>query len=214
MKTDAEIQRAIGEELRARRDEGSSDLSATVHQGVVRLSGTAGSYCEKYAAEQAARAIPGVAQVINEIETRVARAASPPDHDLRCEVLRALQTEVPSIFDRLSVEVRDGAVTMSGVVGCHFLRERADSAVRRLGSIVTVHNAIQLEPAVLVAEVLRRVPGMGIDASARNGEITLSGTVESDEVRALAERAAWSVPCVASVRNELEIRPSPRGSIA
>jgi osmotically-inducible protein OsmY len=204
MNFDNEIQTAIEAELRARPD---SHVSATVHQGVVRLSGFTRSYCEKYLVEQAVRGIAGVTEVINEIETQVTPSAHPSDANLRCEVVRALQTEVPSIFERLGIEVRDGAVTLSGVVGCHFLRERAESAVRRLGHIATVHNTIEVEAESLVREVQELLEGSGIRATASHGEVTLSGSVASAEARTHAEQAAWSVPCVMNVINELVVRP-------
>lgn len=219
MREDSEIQRAIDAELRARQGDETSNVSATLHCGVVRLSGFTSSYCEKYAVEGVIRAIPGVADVLNEIETHTVPSAHPSDAELRCEVLRALQTEVPSIFDRLTINVRDGAVTLEGSVGCCFLRERAESAVRRLGSLVTVHNAITLEPAALMGEVQRRVdalchvlPGSSnarnteVRASATDAEITLTGSVECTEARVLAEQAAWSVPGVLKVRNQITLQ--------
>lgn len=145
MRADSEIQRAVDAELRARQRDEPSNVSGAVHGGVVRLSGSARSYCEKYAVERAIRDIAGVTGVLNEIETRIAASAHLPDAEIRCHVLRALQTEVPRIFDHLQVEVGNGEVTLRGSVGCRFLSERAESAVRRLGSVVTVHNSIAVD---------------------------------------------------------------------
>lgn len=222
MREDSEIQRAVDAELRARQRDELSQVSAVVHRGVVRLSGFTGSYGEKYAVERAIRAIAGVADVLNEIETHITPAAQASDAALQCEVSRALQTEVPSIVERLTVEVRNGEVTLKGSVGCCFVRERAESAVRRLGSIVTVHNAITLEPEALVSEVQRRVDALchvmpsasnarnaEICASASGCEVTLTGNVDCTDARALAEQAAWSVPGVLSVRNEIAIQMPP-----
>jgi osmotically-inducible protein OsmY len=222
MRDDSEIQKVIDAELLARRDDERSTLTATIHRGVVRLGGFTASYCEKFAAERAIREIPGVVEVINEIEAHVASSVHPSDVELRCEVLRALQTEVPSVFDRLHVDVHAGEVTLSGSVGCHFLKQRAESAVRRLGTVVTVHNAILLDEKTLVSEVQQRVdalchvmPGASTAANAaicarvQGNEITLTGSVECSEARALAEQAAWSVPGVQGVRNEIAIQEAP-----
>jgi osmotically-inducible protein OsmY len=146
MKPDSDIQRAIDAELHARQRDERSNVTAAVQGGVVRLSGFTRSYCEKYAIETAMRAIAGVSEVLNEIETRIEPAAHLSDTEIRCHVLQAVETEVPSVFKQLQIDVRDGEVTLKGRVGCPFLRQRAESAVRRLGSIVTVHNAIAIEP--------------------------------------------------------------------
>jgi osmotically-inducible protein OsmY len=149
MRDDVEIQHAVDAELCARQRDEPSNVSAVVRRGVVRLSGFTGTYHEKYAAETAIRAIAGVTDVINDIETHLVTSTHPSDAALRCEVMRALQTEVPSLCERLTVEVHNGEVTLKGSAGCYFLRERAESAVWRLGSIVTVHNAITLDPEAL-----------------------------------------------------------------
>jgi osmotically-inducible protein OsmY len=218
---DSDLRQAIESELRERQREEASDVSASVHRGVVQLTGRTGTYCEKYFIERAIRAIAGVSDVVNEIEVRISPLSPPPDSELRCEVLRALHTEVPAIFDRLTVNVHDGEVTLGGTVQYHFLKERAESAVRRLGHIATVHNTITLDPQALAREVQEHIDqylrhsvdtvrpsGCRISACASDGKVTLSGAVSSEEIRALAERAAWSVEGVKSVTNGISVLQS------
>jgi osmotically-inducible protein OsmY len=211
VRSDGDILRDIGTELRERQCNEPSHVVAQAHCGVIRLTGSASTYCEKYAIERAVRDIEGVAGVVNDIEVQISPLAPLSDEQLRCEVLRALQTEVPAIFDRLTVSVHDGEVTLEGTVDYAFFHERAEMAVRRLGHVSTVHNAITLEPRALAQEVEQHIrqslhAGVECSASASHGEITLTGIVSSDEARVLAEQAAWSVPGVLQVRNDLTVR--------
>jgi len=110
------------------------------------------------------------------------------------------------------VRVQGGKVTLDGVLGCRFMRERAESAVRRLGNIATVHNAITLEAEALSSEVQERVGDANVSACASCGEVTLTGSVSSDAARIRAEQAAWSVPGVQRVMNNITIRSSAQSS--
>ena len=76
MKSDAEIQRDVELELRRRPHIDEADVSIQVHDGIVRLTGFACSYFEKYQTENAAKRVPGVAGVVNDIEVRLTSAAS------------------------------------------------------------------------------------------------------------------------------------------
>lgn len=215
MNSDAQIQRAVEAELRSRPPVEEMHVAASVHEGIVRLTGFVRSYCEKYRTENTVKRVAGVAGVVNDIEVRLTSAEHLSDEQLRCAAIGALQTEVPALCDRINVRVHSGQITLEGSVDWHFLRERAESAVRRLRGVTIIHNAIAIEPAALAAEIQRRIefaftrgatPGTTeISVDALGSEVTLRGHARSSTQRHLAEQTAWAVPCVTKVKNDITV---------
>lgn len=213
MRSDAEIQRDVESELRSGPHTDESDIGVQVNDGIVRLAGFACSYCEKYHAENAAKRVAGVAGVVNDVELHLTSAEHLSDEELRCAASRALHTEVPATCDKVKVLVHGGEITLEGTVSWHFLRERAESAIRRLQGVTVIHNAIAIEPEALSREVRQRIDAVlrrgasgtvgGISVETHGGEVTLQGRLRCDAERLLAEQAAWSVPGVTAVINHI-----------
>ena len=216
MRPDAEIEADVTKELAARSGNDTERVAAQVHHGVVNLSGSVRSYCEKYRIEQATLGIADVAGVINTIEVCPGSSVHLSDEEIRCAALHALQTELPTEFTHLRVRVFNGEVTLEGHTSCHFLRERAENAVRRVGTIPVIHNAIALEPAALARSVRERIDeklqngfrsAIGdLSVESCDGTVTLQGHVTSAAQRELAEQAAWSVSGVTGVKNVLVVQ--------
>lgn len=211
MRPDSDIRADVDAELRARsRCDGV--VTAAVHEGVVKLEGFTCSYCEKQLIGAAVRQIEGVCGVVDEIEVHLTSSAQPTDAQLHCEVMRALRTEVPAVAGAIHASVHHGEVSLTGTVEYRFLKARAESAIRRLVGVTVVHNAITLDPRVLEREVEEAVSDLvtgehvDVRVRVRDGEVTLTGQVPTDSGRHLAARAAWSVPEISSVRNEVVVK--------
>jgi osmotically-inducible protein OsmY len=214
MTSDADIQRRALSQLSLRRpcDE-DEDVSACVHEGIVRLSGFTCSYCEKNRIEDAVRQLAGVAGVVNEIEVRLRSHERLSDAELECEARRAIATEVPAVSGRVTATVRGGQVVLRGIVPYHFLRERSESAVRRLAGVTVIHNEIQVEAAAIATEVRRSIgarlsqkssdEARQVSVETNGPEVTLRGRVATANERHLIEQAVWAVPGVAEVRNHI-----------
>ena len=71
MKSDAEIEEDVREELEWDPDLDASDIAISVKNGVVTLTGFARSYTDKYEAEAAVKRVAGVVGVANDIEVRI-----------------------------------------------------------------------------------------------------------------------------------------------
>jgi osmotically-inducible protein OsmY len=130
----------------------------------------------------------------------------------------------------LQVDVKDGVVLLSGVVDDKVLRELATDiaedvdGVREVRSEIAVETgaphrdprqdgfAQRFENANLCARVKTRLlwngttHGAGIEVSAENGTVTLSGTVETGHVRQIAGQLASEVRGCVHVENRLEVR--------
>ena len=122
---------------------------------------------------------------------------------------------MPIPSERIKVTVREGRVSLEGEVRWKFQRKLAESAVRRLEGVNAIRNNIilktKLSPAKLkerISHALRRraeIDARSIYVVAAGGKVTLRGAVRSWSERDEAERAAWSVPGVASVENLIEV---------
>ena len=72
MKTDAELQQDVMNELKWEPTVKAAEIWVTVKDGVVTLSGYVDSYVKKWAAERAAARVFGVRAVAEAIEVRLA----------------------------------------------------------------------------------------------------------------------------------------------
>jgi osmotically-inducible protein OsmY len=85
-----------------------------------------------------------------------------------------------------------------------------------LKGVTGVKNRIRIVPKAMAEEIKQRVEeafqrSAEVDAAhvkveASGGEVILRGTVRSWAEREEAERAAWAVPGVASVDNQIVVR--------
>ena len=67
---DRELERDVLHELQWDSSVNAAQITATVMDGVVTLSGRVSSYAEKWAAEEAAKRVHGVQAVLNELDVK------------------------------------------------------------------------------------------------------------------------------------------------
>ena len=141
------------------------------------------------------------------------------DKDIRAAVHNALVTDPLVDADDIVVVVFDGQVSLDGTVPSQDQASKAVAAAQRVAGVTAVHNllAIALPSrdygddaalAQLVNEALaadRAVPD-DVRATARHGDIFLSGTVSYSAQRAAAEDAVAGVAGVLSVTNQVEVQ--------
>ena len=140
------------------------------------------------------------------------------DRDIRAAVQEELVTDPRIDADDIEVEIFNGEVSLNGTVPSQTQCSEAVAAARRVAGVTVVHNllAIALPSsdygddtalAQLVNEALaadRAVPD-GVRATAREGDIFLTGVVSHGVQRAAAEDAAAGVAGVRSVTNQIEV---------
>jgi hypothetical protein len=71
MKSDADIERDVKEELKWNPDLDEADIAVSVKKGVATLAGFVRSYTDKYEAEATAKRVAGVIGVANDLEVRM-----------------------------------------------------------------------------------------------------------------------------------------------
>jgi osmotically-inducible protein OsmY len=141
------------------------------------------------------------------------------DRDIRAAVHKELVTDPLVDADDIVVEVFDGEVSLDGTVPSQDQASKAVAAARRVAGVTAVHNLLGIALpsrdygddaalAQLVNEALaanRAVPD-DVRATARHGDIFLTGTVSYRAQRAAAEDAVAGVAGVLSVTNQIEVQ--------
>jgi osmotically-inducible protein OsmY len=140
--SDAQIHQAVTRNLRALARQHAA-IRVTVHEGLVTLSGRVATPAGRWAAGEAARGVPGVQAVINEIALPPLGPAE-PDAEVAAQAARALAGEARLPLHRLEVAVRDGWVTLHGEVSQHLHKLAAERVARRLPGVRGITNIIRV----------------------------------------------------------------------
>jgi len=137
---------------------------------------------------------------------------------LREAVLRQLEWDPQIVSKDISVNAKEGAVTLTGFVHSYAEKVAAEKAAKSIYGVKAVANDIEVKPMTRtdpeiardVLEVLKldlRVPDDRLKAGIQNGFVTLDGNVEWHYQRAAAESCARKVHGVRGVTNKIEVKP-------
>lgn len=212
---DLALRQNIIDELGFEPSVDAANIGVAVENGVVTLTGHVGSYAEKIAAELAVKRVKGVRALAENLEVRFAERKKHADDEIAARALDIIEWDTLLPNGVIDVKVQRGWVTLSGQVPWHFQRVAAEKAVMKLGGVVGVTNVLSIKPAASVPDVKNRIEGAlkrnadveaaHIQVDVAGGNVTLKGGVTGWRERIAAERAAWSIPGVVSVVNNLSI---------
>jgi len=215
MKSDVELRRDVEDELAAEPSLDATAIGVAIQEGVVTLSGHAGSYAEKLVAEHCAARVEGVRAVASEIDIRLAGGGRVTDEDIARASLNALAWNSMVPPNRIKLEVTSGWITLEGNVDWHYQKAAAHDAVCHLRGVTGVTNKIGLKctnmrnavkahvEAALRRHFGERLPHIQIET--RGDHVVLRGSVRSLFERNEVERAAWTTPGVCHVDNNLAV---------
>lgn len=215
MKTDSQLQRDVFEELRWDPRIREAEIGIAVKDGVVTLSGFVDSYAQRNAAERAVERISGVKAVAEELQVRVPGSLHRSDTDIAHHAVAALEWDVEVPDDKIRVRVDNGRITLEGEADWQYQRLAAERAVRYLTGVKGVTNQIRIAPRVSSYDVSQRIKdalrrsaesdAQKIEVEAKDGRVTLRGSVHSWADRAEAERAAWGAQGVIEVDDRITV---------
>jgi osmotically-inducible protein OsmY len=217
MKTDAELQDDVVQELRWDPQVGEPDhIGVAVADGAVTLTGHTTTYAEKQAAARAAERVYGVRTVANDLQVRL--AGSPRDDgDIARAIAHVLEWNVQIPTGRLQARVQDGWVTLEGQVDHDFQRREVERMVRHVRGVVGITDAVSVTAPVSPVQVEAQIQDAfqreaDVDARQVRVEVTdhtarLYGHVHSLHEADAATAAAAAAPGVAQVESHLTIIP-------
>ena len=116
-------------------------MAVDADDGVVTLTGTVESLAMSIAAERAAKRVPGVRSIANDLHLRT--AAEHTDTAIAHEALHRLRNNL-SVPLTVQAVVHEGYITLDGTVSWLHQRAAAESAVRHLAGVKGVWNEITI----------------------------------------------------------------------
>ncbi|MGD0442663.1 MAG: BON domain-containing protein [Edaphobacter sp.] len=217
---DAQIQADVAKALDNKR---FKDVKTSVHNGVVTLSGTVDLYSAKLDADNKAHHRKGVKGVENEIEV-----AGPTVEDvtLRDKLAEKLAYDRvgygTTAFNSFTIGVQNGAVTLGGTAYGPSDKDSALSLVGNYPGVKDVIDNIEVAPVSPMDDRIRLAearaiygfpqlnkyaidPAKPIRITVVNGNVTLSGVVDSKADKDIANIRANGVSGVFKVTNNLQV---------
>src|SRR3954454_448739 len=157
------------------------EISVQAFGGDVTLRGTVGSVVQREAAVRATRHVTGVKSVTDRLRLGVLVTSRRADADTEAAVLDALNADAAVRASDIDVAVRDGAVTLSGLVDLASPRDRAGRGGPGGPGPDSVHNRLRVVFPVSADDVAVRITdAIGLDAIV--GADSLTVTVHGDAV--------------------------------
>jgi hyperosmotically inducible protein len=217
---DAQIQADVVKSLENKR---FKDVKASVRNGVVILTGTVDLYSAKLDADNRAHHRKNVKGVENQIEV-----AGPTidDTTLRNKLAETLAYDRVGygtiLFNAFTIGVQNGVVTLGGTAYGPSDKDSAVSVVENYPGVKDVVDNIEVAPVSPMDDRIRLAvaraiygfpqlnkyaidPAKPIRITVVNGNVTLSGVVDTQADKDVANIRANGVPGVFKVVNNLEV---------
>jgi osmotically-inducible protein OsmY len=221
MKTDAELQQDVMDELKWEPTIKAVEIGVGVKDGVVTLSGYVDSYAKKRAAERAASRIFGVKAVAEELQVRLPNSFERSDSDIAQAASHALQMNVwiTHMIPRIKVVVQDGWITLSGDVDWRYQKDAAGDTLRNMIGVKGLSNNIAIKPIITKMEqdvrdeieaAFKRnalLDSRRITVETHGSKVILRGSVRNWTEREQVEQAACAAPGVSEIESHIIIHP-------
>ncbi len=191
--SDADVQRRVERRLAEAGFDKRADIRVEVDTGVVRLSGITVRYPDLREAERLAR--KEAKSVVNLL--RVVPETPRPDSEIREDAETAvLSWERYGPFDAVGIDVRDGAVKLTGWVENPFKRDEVEERLAQVDAVRDVVNNLRVQgfsqgDVALRQEIHTKIysdplferwkdlPDPPVRVYVNRGRVTLAGTVGS-----------------------------------
>lgn len=217
---DAQIQADVNKALDNKK---FKDVKSSVHDGVVTLTGSVAVFSDKEDADKKAHHRKNVQGVQNMIEVA---GLVVEDAQLRNKLAEKLAYDRvgygTTAFNALTIGVENGVVTLGGTAYGPTDKDSALSLVANYPGVKDMVDNIEVAPtspmddrirlsearAIYGAQQLNKYaidPGKPIRITVVNGNVTLSGVVDNEADKDVANIRANQVPGVFKVTNNLQV---------
>lgn len=122
----------------------ASGVRVIVTNGILTLTGSVDSVWQKNRAERLAENIAGIISVENRIEVRPIGRVS--DENIRDDILATFARNTFIGVSRVDVAVRDGVVTLSGIVDNYLTQRTALDIAHNTNGVIDVQNCLEIAP--------------------------------------------------------------------
>lgn len=215
MMTDTRIRDDVQDELDFEPSVEAASIAVAVKDGVVTLAGHVPSYAHKIAAEIATRRVKGVKAVALDLEVRLPGDAKRADDEIAERAVNILRWSSDA-SDHIKTVVDSGWIKLTGEVDYYYQKQAAERAVRQLSGVVGVTNLLTIKAGVRPLDVKEKIAkafqrnaeleSAGISVDVAGSKVTLSGRVKAWRERTIAEEAAWAIPGVTSVEDNITLQ--------
>lgn len=219
---DITIREYVLEKLNFEQGLRAKNIMISVENGIVTLSGRVRTYCEKYLAEQATKNVRGVKAVVEELIVDVDAPLQRSDKEIAAAVVEALEADVSLMPPaKIKVVVENGKVELTGEVDEYYKKQQAFKCVKNLYGVSNVFNYIvvgsthkTIDPKNVTHQIVREfqrnavIDAKNIEVAVDGSKVILRGIVRSWAEEKEARKAAWSVPGVTEVKDELVLHIS------
>jgi osmotically-inducible protein OsmY len=216
MKTDLELKNDIVAELAYEPSVNAADIGVSVKEGMVSLNGSVNSYAAKLAVAHGAKRVAGVKGVTDEVVVHLPDFYRRTDDEVAAAAAKSIDSIIGVPNGAVSVMVRDGWLTLEGIVEGLYQKNAAEEAVQNLPGVKGIINLIIIRPMQLISSEVNAVIKAAFERNAQldarkiqvetsGDKVVLRGTVGNRLEREEAERAARSVSGVSEVENNIII---------
>jgi osmotically-inducible protein OsmY len=211
----------------------SKGLDISVFDGNVTLKGNVESWAESKEAELLASEVRGVKSVINDLVVEFPSKRS--DNEIRNDVISSIARDVYLTGLSISVDVKNGVVTLNGSVGNVYQKELAGDVALLVNNAKRVENKLEVKwwenegerkkiPSPSDNELKKavhselnedlRIDPSNIDVDVYHGLVTLRGSIPTYHEKRIAGQDVHNVAGVGWVSNLLSVNPEERADSA
>ncbi len=230
---DVEIRQSIRRRIINSAVISSQSVAVNVDKGMVVLSGSVPSFSEKQEASLLAGEVRGVVSVDNNII--VINKSKRSDLEIKSDVDAKLRRDVFLTGLSINSLVENGVVTLTGDVGNAFEKERVEKDVQMISNVTEVKNMLKVawweystvktkatvpDDSTLAKSVeeeltmdLRVEKPWVLRVKAKNGHVTLQGTVPTMRQKVLAQQDAMEVIGTAWISNLIAVKGIQRDDL-
>lgn len=229
LRSDVDILNDVDQALLRDPATDSYEITPTVKDNIVTLSGIVESWQERQLAETVAKGVKGVTGVVNDIDITFER--NRPAMEIKRDIEAAMRWNV--LLDHALIDVsvgRDGKVMLSGTVGSAIEKDEAYNCALVTGvqSVDTTGlevkgwarnnelaaNKYAVKSDAALKEAIKdaflydpRVFAFKITVDVENGAVTLRGAVDNLKAKRAAANDARNTVGVYAVKNRIKVTP-------